>query len=62
MFFSVFHKSAKFFLSSITFRQIELESCATTQIEAFKNLERIGVHDGMGDRLPNLLLAELTAH
>ena len=27
-----------------------------------KNLERIGVHDGMGDRSPNQLLAELTAH
>ena len=27
-----------------------------------KNLERIGVHDGMGDRSPNQLFAELTAH
>ena len=27
-----------------------------------KDLERIGVHDGMGDRSPNQLLAELTAH
>ena len=27
-----------------------------------KNLERIGVQDGMGDRSPNQLLAELTAH
>ena len=28
----------------------------------YKNLESIGVHDGMGDRSPNQLLANLTAH
>ncbi len=27
-----------------------------------KNLEKKGVHDGMGDRSPNQLLAELTAN
>ena len=27
-----------------------------------KNLERIGVHDGMCHRSPNQLLAKLTAH
>ena len=27
-----------------------------------KNLERIGVHDGMGDRSPNQLLTKVTAN
>jgi len=34
----------------------------TSKRDGEKNLERIGVHDGMCDRSPNQLLAELTAH
>ena len=35
---------------------------STDSDEHEENLERIGVHDGMGDRSPNQLLAKLTTH